>query len=93
MKGAATLTDEAILSEAVQRIREGFRPERILLFGSRARGAENADSDFDLVVLVSGPADVWRPAADMRAALRGLPASFDIRAQQGRARDTMRVFR
>ncbi len=76
------MTDEAILSEAVRRIREGFRPERILLFGSRARGAEQADSDFDLVVLVAGPADVWRLAADMRAALRGLPASFDIRVRQ-----------
>ncbi len=72
------MTDEALLREAVRRITDGFRPERILLFGSRARGTAGADADFDFVVLVSGPADVWRLAAEIRGALRGLPASFDI---------------
>ena len=35
----------------LQNIRKTFKPEKILLFGSRARGDALEDSDFDLVVV------------------------------------------
>jgi predicted nucleotidyltransferase len=40
-----------------RRIAEQFNPERIILFGSRARGRAHADSDVDLLVVMrcSGP--------------------------------------
>jgi predicted nucleotidyltransferase len=40
-----------------RRIVEQFNPERIILFGSRARGRARADSDVDLLVVMrcSGP--------------------------------------
>jgi predicted nucleotidyltransferase len=38
----------ARLTEAVRRLVEAYRPERIYLFGSMARGDAGPDSDFDL---------------------------------------------
>lgn len=43
--------DDARLSEAVSRLVEGLRPRAIILFGSRARGSNRADSDYDLLVV------------------------------------------
>ena len=40
--------------EIVGRIVELAKPERIILFGSSARGDARADSDFDLLVIKSG---------------------------------------
>ncbi|MBI5362044.1 MAG: nucleotidyltransferase domain-containing protein [Planctomycetes bacterium] len=36
----------------VRRLTVAFAPERIYLFGSRARGDADADSDYDLMVVV-----------------------------------------
>jgi uncharacterized protein len=48
------LDDEEIRSLAVivERLAEAYRPERIYLFGSKARGDSGPDSDFDLMVVV-----------------------------------------
>ena len=40
------------LTEAVRRLVEHFQPERIYLFGSRARGDHREDSDYDILVVV-----------------------------------------
>lgn len=40
------------LEEAVQRLIRGLAPERIYLFGSRARGQADETSDVDLLVVV-----------------------------------------
>ena len=45
-----TVSDE-ILAEIVQTIVREVDPERIYLFGSRARGNERADSDVDLLIV------------------------------------------
>ena len=42
----------AQLAEVVAQIAEAFRPERIVLFGSRAYGAPTYDSDVDLMVIM-----------------------------------------
>ncbi len=41
-----------MLAEVVRRLREAYRPERIYLFGSKARGDAGPDSDYDLLVIV-----------------------------------------
>jgi predicted nucleotidyltransferase len=43
---------EEKIQEMVRRIVEGFDPERIILFGSRARGDAGPDSDVDLLVVM-----------------------------------------
>jgi hypothetical protein len=40
------------LSEVVRRLVEAYRPERIYLFGSVARGDAGPDSDYDILVVV-----------------------------------------
>jgi predicted nucleotidyltransferase len=38
----------------------GDRIERVVLFGSRARGDPRGDSDYDVAVFLKGLADRWR---------------------------------
>ena len=42
-----------LLVELVRRLVETFHPERIYLFGSRARGEGSPHSDYDLMVVVA----------------------------------------
>jgi len=44
--------DDLILSEIVRRLVAAYQPERIYLFGSKARGDAGPDSDYDLMVIV-----------------------------------------
>jgi predicted nucleotidyltransferase len=71
-------TDEQ-LAEAVRRLVEALQPERIYLFGSRARGDARDDSDYDFLVVVP-EADIsvrqlWQRAYD---ALWGVGFSKDV---------------
>ena len=52
--GLPHLTDEDVraLMPIVERLIEAYEPERIYLFGSKARGDYGPDSDFDLMVIV-----------------------------------------
>ncbi len=43
---------DAALAEVVRRLVEAYRPERIYLFGSVARGDAGPDSDYDIMVVV-----------------------------------------
>ncbi len=46
------LREDAILAEIVRRLAAAYQPDRIYLFGSKARGAGGPDSDYDLLVVV-----------------------------------------
>ena len=46
------LAGDPILAEIVRRLVEAYRPERIYLFGSMARGDAGPDSDYDLLVVM-----------------------------------------
>jgi predicted nucleotidyltransferase len=43
---------ESTIQEAVRRIVEAFAPERVIVFGSAARGDQGPKSDLDLLVIV-----------------------------------------
>jgi predicted nucleotidyltransferase len=47
--------DSEVLQEIIHRIVEVAQPERIILFGSAARGGMRPDSDLDLLVITRGP--------------------------------------
>jgi len=49
--GPSTL--DPALAEVVRRLVDVYAPERIYLFGSRARGDARPDSDYDLLVLLA----------------------------------------
>jgi predicted nucleotidyltransferase len=59
----------AVLDGLVRRIAERFAPDKIILFGSRARGDAAAGSDIDLLVLFSEVADPNQRAAELYASL------------------------
>jgi predicted nucleotidyltransferase len=46
------LQRDPVLAALVERVVELYRPERVYLFGSKARGDDGPDSDYDLMVLV-----------------------------------------
>lgn len=43
---------DAVLAEIVRRLVEAYQPQRVYLFGSKARGDAGVDSDYDLLVVV-----------------------------------------
>ena len=51
---------DPILAEVVCRLVEAYRPERIYLFGSVARGDAGPDSDYDILVVVGDDAPAER---------------------------------
>jgi predicted nucleotidyltransferase len=61
--------DPVVLDEIVRRIVEVAEPERIILFGSAARGEMGPDSDVDLLVIKGGE---YNPRAIARAICRRL---------------------
>jgi predicted nucleotidyltransferase len=67
-----------LLQEITKRIREMTTPERIILFGSYARGEENDDSDLDLLVIVRDASSPRRESTRIRRALRGLLVPIDV---------------
>ncbi|WP_447972361.1 nucleotidyltransferase domain-containing protein [Nitrospira sp. Kam-Ns4a] len=74
-----TSHDDPILAEIVRRLVEACRPERIYLFGSRARGEAGPDSDYDILVVVSA-SDQPGHRRDQAAyrALAGVGAAKDV---------------
>ncbi|MBU1670087.1 MAG: nucleotidyltransferase domain-containing protein [Actinobacteria bacterium] len=49
---APRATGDRALDEAVARLVEAYHPERVYLFGSRARGEAGRDSDYDIMLIV-----------------------------------------
>ncbi len=52
--------DPVILADIVRRVVEAAKPEKIVLFGSAARGTMGPDSDLDLLVIKGGKFDHHR---------------------------------
>jgi uncharacterized protein len=69
---------DRLLDQMVRRIREAAAPERIILFGSRARGTARADSDYDLLVIKESSEPRYRRAVPLYAKLADLPAEVEI---------------
>ena len=70
--------DEHLTGEIVRRVLSVAEPERIILFGSAARGEMTCDSDIDLLVLERSPDDARRKSVVVGDALRGLGFPFDV---------------
>ncbi|MBM4060600.1 MAG: nucleotidyltransferase domain-containing protein [Planctomycetes bacterium] len=72
------LASNPVLGEIVRRLVEAYRPERVYLFGSQARGEAGPDSDYDLLVVV--PDDATPEQRDAGLAYRvlwGVGAAVD----------------
>ena len=71
-------TTEQLLAEMVTRIRTVSRPERIILFGSRARGTDRPESDYDLLVILPSRQPRYRRAGRFYTALADLPVEAEV---------------
>lgn len=70
---------DPVLAEIVRRLVEAYQPERIYLFGSKARGDAGPDSDYDLLVVA--PDDAPAERRDSKLAyqvLWGTRAATDV---------------
>jgi predicted nucleotidyltransferase len=73
------MTDtEQILHAMIERIEEIARPERVILFGSRARGEARSNSDYDLLVIAESDEPRYRRSAALYAALASVPVEADL---------------
>ncbi len=72
-------TAEEVLPDIVRRLVAEFNPEQIILFGSRAWGKPQPDSDYDLLVIVSNSQDrPTRRAARAYCCLREIDVPTDL---------------
>jgi len=62
----------------VRRIVRRFHPERIILFGSHARGEAGPDSDVDLLVVMPFLGSKREKQLEIRLALRNIHVPKDI---------------
>jgi predicted nucleotidyltransferase len=72
--------EDARLAEAVDRLVEGLHPRAIILFGSRARGTNRTESDYDLLVVSEQLRDydeVYRPVAGRGLRCDVVPCTLD----------------
>lgn len=73
-----TTVDTDALNEVIRRIVAVAEPERIILFGSAARGDMRRDSDYDLLVIKSGDYDYGRLLGDIYQGLYGVEHAVDV---------------
>lgn len=67
------------LQEIVRRLVEAYEPDRVYLFGSKARGEEGPDSDYDLMVVVPDEAPPERQRSRLAyQVLRGTGIAADV---------------
>lgn len=67
------------LAEIVRRLIVAYRPERIYLFGSKARGDFGTDSDYDLMVVMPDSAPQERRRSRLAyEVLRGTGTAADV---------------
>jgi predicted nucleotidyltransferase len=77
--GEAFLNDDQTLAELVRRLAEAFEPERIYLFGSKARGETGPDSDYDFLVVVPDESPPERHRSRLAyQVLRGTRTAADV---------------
>jgi uncharacterized protein len=69
---------DPVLVEMVKRICETVRPDRIILFGSRARHATSPQSDYD--ILIVGPSSLprWKRTVPVYGVLAGMGVPKDV---------------
>jgi uncharacterized protein len=67
-----------LLTEITRRIRTKFDPDRIILFGSYARGDAGPDSDLDLMVVMPVHGRRHKKAVEIGVALHDIHIPMDI---------------
>jgi uncharacterized protein len=72
------ITQNQLLSTICQRLVAGFSPQRIILFGSQARGTADERSDVDILVICPINGNRRKLMVAMDKTLKGLRLARDI---------------
>jgi predicted nucleotidyltransferase len=70
--------NDDLVRDIVRRIVETAQPEKVILFGSRARGEAGPDSDFDLLVIKESDEPRYRRSVPLYVALADLPVEVEV---------------
>jgi uncharacterized protein len=72
--------ERGLLQQVVEALCAAGHPERVILFGSRARGDARPDSDFDLLIVQAAQpgSSRWQELRRLRQALRHFPIAKDL---------------
>lgn len=70
--------DPAVLANIVERVVAAAKPEKIVLFGSAARGEMGPNSDIDLLVIKGGKFSYWHGLNKIYRNLDGKDAAVDV---------------
>jgi predicted nucleotidyltransferase len=73
-----TMISDEVTSQIRQRLVDAFHPEKIILFGSQARGTADERSDVDILVICSFEGKRRHLMLEMDRALQGLKLARDI---------------
>jgi len=71
------ISDE-VLQQVKDRLVNGFHPQKIILFGSQARGTADARSDVDILVVCSFEGKRRQLMLEMDRSLAGLEYAVDV---------------
>ena len=69
--------DKRAISEASKVLKKRFLVEKVVLFGSKARGDDDRESDIDLLVLTSRPVS-WNERKVINNALYEIQMTHDV---------------
>lgn len=69
---------ERIIEEATERLVDAAHPEKVILFGSYARGDFDKDSDLDLLVILPAVESRFDEMVRLRHLLRDIPMAIDV---------------
>jgi len=72
------MVSEETLNEITRRIVNGFHPDKIILFGSQARGTADEKSDVDILVLCPVEGDRFDLMLNMDKSLKGMLLARDV---------------
>jgi len=85
---------DPVLTDLVNRLVTAFQPDRIYFFGSKARGDDGSDSDYDLMVVVPDEASPERRRSRLAyRGLRGTGVAVDVLVWTRSAFDSRRHLR
>ncbi|MCS6897579.1 MAG: nucleotidyltransferase domain-containing protein [Nitrospira sp.] len=76
--GLSTTTVQDAIAEMVRRIVSQFNPDKIILFGSHARGQAGPDSDVDLLVVMPVEGSRRRKATEIDGTLADRTIPLDL---------------